>query len=117
MKKLRPTEEKAIRHASGWEIIGSTAVSAMALIDCIMTTDPNENYEPSQKLARQLEDQLTVLASFCMEYKTLLEMVMAEIPPDMVAIRVKNPMHRPEATEPSDGSEGSVRDGGDYFPF
>lgn len=93
MKTKRPTEEATIRHASVMEILASAAISSMKLIACIMATDPNENYEPSQKLAMQLQDQIEVLSAAAQEYEELFKMIQVELPPHFAAIRIKNPYY------------------------
>ncbi len=93
MKKKRPTEDAAVRHASMIEILASTAISGMKLVDCILATDPNENYEPSQKLARQLQDQIEVLSAAAQEYEELFKMIQVELPPHFAAVRIKNPYY------------------------
>lgn len=117
MKKQRPTEEKATAHVSLNDVFTAVGVVGMQIVEHVQFADHSFVDKTLDELVKKFNTQLQVMACACIEYEELFNIVMVELPPNIVGIKTKNPLYVGDVTEPSYDDDGNVIDLGDDFPF
>ena len=117
MRTKRPTEDKTIRYVSGWDVTAAVGITCMQLIENIQYADGIRTNESLVDLSKQLDNAIHMQAQFCMENQRLLKLIMVELPPNLAAIKVKNPLYDEEAAKRYSDEQRFTSDGFGDNPF
>lgn len=101
MKKKRPTEEQSLHHVSAWDILASLGINCEMLEEHLRFATDFDIDQRLNELLRNLSNSNEMMALFVIENEKLLRLVMVELPPNMAAIKIRNPLYS-GASKPSD---------------
>lgn len=109
----RPTEDKSLRYVSVWDVLLSVGVNIEMLSEFAQYGESAWVDPTTLDLIRTLSTANEMLSACAIDYEGLFKTAQVELPPNIVQVRMKNPLYEGDTTKPTYDDEGDVVDLGD----
>jgi len=117
MNERQPKIGDMVRSISADRLLASVGIGILLDSETLFNDCDDSDAAKLVEISNELYLFSSLLAALCTQHERTLKALTVDLPEDIGAIVVENPLYEPETKDSSADAEESISETGDNFPF